>query len=137
MLLVSHDRAFLNNVVTSTLVLDGNGQIHDYDGGYDDYIRQRGELESPVAAAPKKSQPRPAKPVTKKRTWNEERELEEIPAKIEQLEAELGELHTTMADPSFYKQDGTGIASATERAAKLEEELATLMERWEELESIG
>jgi ATP-binding cassette subfamily F protein uup len=136
-LLVSHDRAFLNNVVTSTLVLDGHGQVHEYDGGYDDYIRQRGETESAGAVeATKKPQLRAAKTVTRKQTWKEQRELEEIPAKIERLEAEQTKLHATIADPSFYKRDREEIASATTRVAAIEEELASLMDRWEELEAI-
>ena len=137
-LLVSHDRAFLNNVVTSTFVLDGNGGIHEYDGGYDDYIRQLGESETAVAVeAAKKPQLRSAKAATRKRTWKEERELKEIPARIEQLEVEQTDLHTTMADPSFYKRDGAEIASATSRIATIEDQLASLMARWEKLESIG
>lgn len=137
-LLVSHDRAFLNNVVTSTLVLDGNGQVHEYDGGYDDYVRQLGEAKDPTEVGPpKKPQLRPAKSSTRKRTWNEARELEKIPARIEQLEVEQTEIHETMADPSFYKRDRAEIAEATGRVTVIEEELASLLSRWEELESIG
>ncbi|MBC8289109.1 MAG: ATP-binding cassette domain-containing protein [Planctomycetes bacterium] len=138
LLLVSHDRAFLNNVVTSTLVLEGEGRVHEYDGGYDDYLRQKGEAEAaaapPVEKAPKK---RPFPPAVRKLTWKEERELEALPQKIEQLETEQSELHAAMAAPEFYKQDQAEIAKTASRVEEIAAELETLMERWEELESIA
>ncbi|MFP6762974.1 MAG: ATP-binding cassette domain-containing protein, partial [Planctomycetaceae bacterium] len=138
LLLVSHDRAFLNNVVTSTLVFEGNGQVKDYSGGYDDYIRQRGEVASGSTGGPgKKAKLRPVKPAVRKRNWKESRELETLPVKIEQLEMEQSELHATMAEPEFYRQDGAEISRASERLTRIEEELDTLMTRWEELETGG
>ena len=138
LLLVSHDRAFLNNVVSSTLVFEGHGQVKEYAGGYDDYIRQRGEVDSASAAESlKKLKPRAHRPAVRKRTWKEDRELEELPTKIETLETELEELHSAMADPTFFKQDGAEIAMANARLSTIEQELAVLLERWEKLESIG
>ena len=138
LLLVSHDRAFLNNVVTSTLVLEGEGRVHEYDGGYDDYLRQKGKAEAaaaqPVEKAPKK---RPSQPAVRKLTWKEERELEALPQKIEQLETEQSELHAAMAAPEFYKQDQAEITKTASRVEEIAAELETLMERWEELESIA
>ena len=138
LLLVSHDRAFLNNVVTSTLVLEGEGRVHEYDGGYDDYLRQKGEAEAaatpPVEKTPKK---RPSQPAVRKLTWKEERELEALPQKIEQLETEQSELHAAMAAPEFYKQDQAEITKTASLVEEIAAELETLMERWEELESIA
>lgn len=137
LLLVSHDRAFLNNVVTSTLVLEGGGRIHEYDGGYDDYIRQKGELEAASARTSEpKVKPRTSRPAPKKRTWNEDRELEQLPARIEQLETEQAALHSAMADPDFYRQDQAEITKTASRVESIAAELESLLERWEELESI-
>ncbi len=143
LLLVSHDRSFLNNVVTSTLAVEGDGSVKEYDGGYDDYVRQKSQAEAAeqqaaVQKAPESSPPppsAPAKPAAKKLSWKEERELEELPEKIEQLEAEQSDLHAAMADPAFFKQDGTAIAQTTTRLEAIASELETALSRWEELES--
>ena len=146
LLLVSHDRSFLNNVVTSTLAVEGDGSVKEYDGGYDDYVRQKSQAEAAEqqVAAQKASQTSPpplsaasapAKPAAKKLSWKEERELEELPEKIEQLEAEQSDLHAAMADPAFFKQDGTAIAQTTTRLEAIASELGTALSRWEELES--
>ena len=145
LLLVSHDRSFLNNVVTSTLAVEGDGSVKEYDGGYDDYVRQKSQAEAAEQQAAALSAPKlpstppaasaPAKPVANKLTWKEERELEALPEKIEQLEAEQSELHTAMADPAFFKQDGAAIAETTARLEALATELETALARWEELES--
>jgi len=136
-LLVSHDRAFLNDVVTSTLAIEPDGGVREYDGGYDDYVRQRS------AELPREPQPTavtrdlPAQAATEKRkklSFKERRELEDLPARIEQLESEIRELHDAMAAPAFYKQDGTSIAQTRERLSELEQELAVAFERWEALE---
>ncbi len=141
-LLVSHDRAFLNDVVTSTLAIEPDGRVKEYDGGYDDYLRQRREEESsapraaPTAspsAAPARSQaPRPRKISLKER-----KELETLPARIESLEAARAELHDAMADPSFYRQDGAAIAESRGRLEAIESELAAAYVRWEELEALA
>ena len=145
LLLVSHDRSFLNNVVTSTLAVEGDGSVKEYDGGYDDYVRQKSQAEAaehqaaalnaPKTSSTKPAASAPAKPAANKLTWKEERELEALPEKIEQLETEQSELHTTMADPAFFKQDGAAIAETTARLEALATELETALARWEELES--
>ena len=138
LLLVSHDRAFLNNVVTSTLVLEGDGVIKEYAGGYDDYLNQRSDV--PVEPAPERAQDKPAtRPKQEKPRrlkWAEQKELEAIPERIETLEQEQQELHAAMADPEFFKQDGDEITTATQRLQAIDTELSELMERWEELESL-
>lgn len=138
-LLVSHDRAFLNNVVTGTIAFEGDGKVKEYAGGYDDYIRQR-EASAPKAApeTTKKSKPaaksNPQNDKPAKLSFKENRELEALPEQIAALEAEQSELHTAMADPDFFKQDGAEIAKATTRIEAVEQELMQLFERWEELE---
>ncbi|QDT32259.1 ATP-binding cassette domain-containing protein [Thalassoglobus polymorphus] len=134
-LLVSHDRAFLNNVVTSTLVLNGDGTVSEYDGGYDDYLRQRPPEKEPEAS-PKKS--RPAGKVREnaqkpKLSYKEKKELEAIPQKIDDLEQTQASLQSAMADPEFFKQDGEKIATETARLQDLSKELESLYNRWEEL----
>jgi len=135
-LLVSHDRAFLNNVVTSTLVFEGGGRVQEYAGGYDDWLAQRtvefAEVKPQPTEKKEKKKPKPAGP--RKLTFKESRELEELPAKIETLEAEQQELYATMGDPAFYQQSSQAINQAKERLAELEELLAAAYRRWEELE---
>ena len=137
-LLVSHDRAFLNNVVTSTLALEGDGLVHEYDGGYDDYLRQRSANATPVEeepkpAAKKSSKPRNDKPA--KLSYKLQRELDELPEQIDTLEQQQAALHARMADPEFFKQSGDEIAAATNDLKEIEEQLAVLFTRWEELEA--
>ena len=138
-LLVSHDRAFLNNVVTSTIVLEGGGRITEYDGGYDDYLRQstlRKEAEQSKTAttAPVKQKEKTAR--ERKLTFKEQQELAQLPSQIEALEAEQAELHSTMADPAFFKTAGPAIAEKTARLETIGTELAAMYERWEELAAL-
>ena len=105
-LLVSHDRAFLNEVVTSTLAIEPDGRIGEFDGGYDDYLRQRPEpaaVESKSFDDDDRSPPRATPEKRKKLSFKEKREMEALPGQIENLESELRELHATMADPSFLQ----------------------------------
>ncbi|MEI8375536.1 MAG: ATP-binding cassette domain-containing protein [Planctomycetota bacterium] len=139
LLLVSHDREFLNNVVTSTLVLEGEGQVKEYAGGYDDWLRQRPEEQSPVAK-PATAHPEPRQspqPRTRRLTYKEQRELEALPQRIEALEAELSELHQLAADPAFYRKAPAEIISVKGRLESLQSDLAEAYRRWEELEMIG
>ena len=139
-LLVSHDREFLNNVVTSTLVFEGDGLVNDYDGGYDDWCRQRAAAVSPRATMNTNSEPtrKPAsRDRTRKLTYQEQRDLESLPARIDALETEQQELHTAMAAPSFYQQPKSDITAATTRLAALESELAEAFARWESLDAIA
>ena len=106
-LLVGHDRAFLNGVATSILAIEPDGRVKDYDGGYDDYLRQRSEqapteTKSPSANASPSSAPlQREKP--KKLSFKERQELESLPLRIEKLETEIQQLHEAMAEPAFYK----------------------------------
>jgi ATPase components of ABC transporters with duplicated ATPase domains len=138
LLVVSHDRAFLNNVVTSTLVFEGEGRIGDYVGGYDDWLRQRRSEpaarpaeKAAAAAAPAERRDRPKA----KMSYKEQRELETLPQRIEALEAEQQALHQTMSDPDFYQQDKAAVTAMQDRLAALEDELAAAYERWEMLEA--
>jgi ATP-binding cassette subfamily F protein uup len=136
-LLVSHDRAFLNEVVTSTLAIESDGRIGEYDGGYDDYLCQRPEPsteEGKVIVSREPAQNASAPGKRKKLSFKEKREMEVLPGKIESLELELHELHATMADPSFYKQDRAAIAQTKSHLEQLEAALATAYARWEALE---
>jgi ABC transport system ATP-binding/permease protein len=138
LLLVSHDREFLNNVVTSTLVLEGEGEVKQYAGGYDDWLRQReASRPSPVETAPSKTKPpRPREERPRRLSYNEQRELESLPGRIESLETELDEMHQAMADPSFFRRSPTEIVNLKKRLQTLETEVATAYRRWEELETL-
>jgi ATP-binding cassette subfamily F protein uup len=137
-LLVSHDRAFLNEVVTSIVAIEPNGAIQEYDGGYDDYLRQRPELVT-VEPKPPIAIDRPRSSATserrKKLGFKEKRELQAIPEQIEKLELEIRKLHESMADPLFYKQDRDVIAQSNAKLNGLEQELAAAYGRWEVLEA--
>jgi ATP-binding cassette subfamily F protein uup len=139
LLLVSHDRAFLNNVVTATLVVEEDGSVKEYAGGYDDYLRQS-ENSKTVEEKKPESKPQsvvsPEKPKPKaKLSYKEERELEQIPQQIEELEQEQTELQSAMSDPDFFKQSSDIITDASNRLQTIQSELERLLERWEELES--
>ncbi|NIM16510.1 MAG: ATP-binding cassette domain-containing protein [Candidatus Aminicenantes bacterium] len=142
LLLVSHDRAFLNNVVTSTLVFEGEGKVSEYIGGYDDWLMQRPHPSDFDTPPPKKAQKKEptdrARP--RKLTNKEKQELETIPQRIEELEQEQVELFQQMADPELYRQGQEGygdmIAKAKKRLEEIKQELAHAYQRWEELEEI-
>jgi ATP-binding cassette subfamily F protein uup len=144
LLLVSHDRDFLDNVTTSTLVLEGDGRVAECVGGYSDWARTAQAAASsagPAAEARKKPEkPRAEKPRSeqpRRLSWKERRELDELPARIASLEAEQTELHRRLGDSDFYRTAGEGVGAATIRLAAVEEELASLMARWEELASMA
>ena len=136
-LLVSHDRAFLNNVVTSTLVFEGDGVVNDYVGGYDDWLRQRfAPAPAKQAAKPAAAKPAPAsiaeKP--KKLSFKDQRELEALPQKIQALESEREQINTRMSDPTFYQQEKNALSTAQTRLEAIDKELAAAYARWEALE---
>ena len=137
-LLVSHDRAFLNNVVTSSLVFEGNGRVQEYAGGYDDWLRQRPVVEVDLQVKKEKGKGRIRMRLAgpRKLSYKECRELERLPMEIEAAEEEQARLYAAMADPAFYQGEGTPVASAKARLAELEQLLATAYDRWQELESI-
>jgi ATP-binding cassette subfamily F protein uup len=136
LLLVSHDRAFLDNVVSSTIVMEGDGVVDECVGGYEDWLRQR--RERPAAAKAKREEPKPAPAraatAGKKLGYKEQRELESLPARIEKLEAEQVQLHAAMSDAGFYQQPSEKIAATHVRLEALAQELAQCYARWEELE---
>ena len=138
-LLVSHDRTFLNNVVTSVLSVEPDGKVRESGGGYDDWLR-RSEMEAQARAKAAPEPPRgaaaPAREKPKKLGFKERRELEELPKKIEALEAELGRFHEEMASPGFYQRDGAEIARSKARLEAVEADLAAAFERWEALEGL-
>jgi ATP-binding cassette subfamily F protein uup len=138
LLLVSHDREFLDNVTTSTLALEGDGRVTETVGGYSDWERVARRLraeEKPRAKADRgKEKPRPAGP--RKLSYKEQKELEALPARIEQLEDEQAQIHTQLADPRLYQEAGDKVAQLKARLEALETELTAGYARWEELESI-
>jgi ATP-binding cassette subfamily F protein uup len=150
LLLVSHDRAFLNNLVTSTIVLDGAGGAKEYVGGYDDWLRQSqdeaaAQVEVKARKAPASAASAPPAVDTGRRrlrlTYKDQRareaqrqELAGLPERIEGLETEQHRLSAAMAGPAFYQRDSAEIAHMVSRLKELEEELAQAYRRWEELE---
>jgi ATP-binding cassette subfamily F protein uup len=140
MLLVSHDRAFLNDVVTSTLVIDGDGRVKEYEGGYDDYLRQRSsevsvEAES-TTKTPRKKSTDTTRGQNKKLSFKERKEIETLPGRIESLESGIRELHEAMAEPSFYRKDRDEIARLRTKLEDLERDLAVAYARWETLDQL-
>lgn len=142
-LLVSHDRAFLDNVVSSTIVYEGEGIWHEYVGGYQDWLRQRqlpsdksvtspSKSSTSSPAASKQAKPKP----TKKLSYNEQRELEQLPARIEELEGELEALQDKIGAADFYQQPQQEVDIQLARLPELESELELAFERWELLDSM-
>jgi ATP-binding cassette subfamily F protein uup len=130
-LLVSHDRAFLNGVVTGTFVLEGRGKVAEYVGGYDDWLRQRKVEESETV---KKEKPTAPSAVKKKLSYKEQKELDTLHVKIEQAEKQLTSLHQQMSQPAFYKQAPSIIATVAQQTQDVEAQLKVMFKRWEELE---
>jgi ATP-binding cassette subfamily F protein uup len=141
-LLVSHDRAFLNNVVTSTIVFEGGGRLEEYVGGYDDWLRQRPEPVMPEAqqATARGEKPKTEKTPKEKRklSFKEARERELLPQTIEALEKEKAEIITALSSPEFYaKGDPTQVTATNARLEALEKKLDEAYGRWEELEQLA
>ena len=142
-LVVSHDREFLNNVVTSTIVFEAGG-VREYVGGYDDWLRQRAsapeveDTSNRPAADGRPTPPPPANAASRRRlTFKEQQELAALPARIEKLEAAIDALHAEMAQPDFYKQSGSQIAAGQAQLREHENQLHAAFTRWEELESLA
>ena len=133
-LLVSHDRELLDHVATSTLVLEGEGRVGQYAGGYSDWRRQR-PAEATDEPKAKKGKRRRKGPKPSALSKDERKELRLLPGQIEALEAEQAQLHAQMAEPSFFQQGGEAIAEAKERLESLGEAIQTAYARWEALES--
>jgi len=142
LLLVSHDRTFLDNIVTSTLVYEGAGRFVEYAGGYTDWVRCQELSRASGAKAPNRSPVATSAPGTNRPvkthgrlSYKEKRELEALPARIEALETEQSELELRMAQADFYRQPSAAITSALERLEALGNELEECYARWQSLES--
>ncbi len=142
-LIVSHDREFLNNVVTSTIVFEGNGNVAEYVGGYDDWLRQRKPASQALtdqsakqdkSAIAEKPRTRPERQRTL--TFKEKKDLVALPGRIESLETERDRLYESLADSDFYRQDGSRISAAKARIEELEHDIAAAYEQWDLLETI-
>ena len=143
LLLISHDRAFMDNVVTSTWVFDGKGNIDEYIGGYQDYLEQRPDQKvvdqkSDVKKAQAKAEAAALAATTPKKvklSYKDQRELEQLPAEMEKLEKEQAELSTKLADGSWFVSNADAATKASQRLAEIEELLLEKLERWDELEN--
>ena len=140
LLVVSHDRAFLDAVVTSTLVFEGGGTVGEYVGGYSDWVRQRKQAAAAAAPTNPPKRPAPAPPTPRARprrlTFKEMTELADLPDRIDALERERATLYLSLADPAVLR-DGSAVAALRLRLAALEAEITGLTERWETLETIA
>lgn len=139
LILVSHDRSFLDNVVTSTLVFEGDGHVGEYVGGYEDWLRQRKPIEPEPSSLPAKLKPKSrkdnSKTATKKKPgYKEQQELNSLPKIIEKLEHEQALLQQESLQSNFYQQDKGTITSKLARLQELNVELQRAFERWESLE---
>ena len=145
LLLISHDRAFMDNVVTSTWVFDGKGNIDEYIGGYQDYLEQRPDQKvvdqkSDVKKAQAKAEAAAAAasaPKKVKLSYKDQRELEQLPAEMEKLEKEQAELSAKLADGSWFVSNADAATKASQRLAEIEELLLEKLERWDELENLS
>ncbi|MGZ8202977.1 MAG: ATP-binding cassette domain-containing protein, partial [Burkholderiales bacterium] len=137
--LVSHDRAFLDNVVTQSLVFEGNGILREYVGGYSDWLRQRVEPQAEAVkskpAAAKRERRQPGQQKAPKLTYKETRELEALPSTIAALEAEQAGIARALADPALYKDEAERVSELRQRYGEIESELMACLARWEDLEA--
>ncbi len=144
LLLVSHDRAFMDNVVTSILVFEGEGKINDFVGGYSDWAAKGGSFfkRAPVASAPEVASvadhkvAAPASEVKKKLSYKDQRELDQLPARIEALETELEMLQSELGEPDFYQGDREHIEATLKKVESLQADLDAAYTRWAELEGL-
>ncbi|RSP68536.1 ATP-binding cassette domain-containing protein, partial [Acinetobacter baumannii] len=146
LLLISHDRAFMDNVVTSTWVFDGKGGIAEYIGGYQDYLIQRpnervvdqkGDVKKAQAKAETEKNAAQTNVKKVKLSYKDQRELEQLPAEIEKLENEQAALSDKLADGSWFVTDADAATKASQRLAEIEELLLEKLERWDELEQMS
>ncbi|WP_339118632.1 ATP-binding cassette domain-containing protein [Halomonas sp. BMC6] len=152
LLLVSHDRTFMDNVVTSMLAFEGEGRVREYVGGYTDWIRQGGQLPpapwegtarqhtEPTRTAEEKAPPAPAGEPAKKTvklSYKLQRELDALPAEIERLESDIEALEQEVGDPAFYQQEATVVTAKLQALEKVQQALDAAMERWMELEAMA
>jgi len=136
-LLVSHDRDFLDRLVTSTIALEGDGTAVEYAGGYSDYLLQRPARETAAAPAPRKEKaPAPAREQKQRLGYKRERALAELPAKMEKLQAEIGDLQAALADADLYRRDPRTFNARTARLGAVQAELEAAETEWLELEML-
>jgi ATP-binding cassette subfamily F protein uup len=134
-LVVSHDRQFLDDVVTSTLVFEGDGAVNEYVGGYSDWVQQRRETAPAPPRAAKAAAKRDGTVARPRRLhFSERRELEGLPRGIEELEGEKSSILEAMGRPDYYRGEPSAIAGAVRRLHEIEEALAAAYERWQELD---
>jgi ATP-binding cassette subfamily F protein uup len=135
LLLVSHDREFLDNVVTQTIAFEGDGHWREYAGGYSDWQRVQAGLAKPAAAAPEKV----AEPAAARRkarlSYKDARELEELPGRLAAMEEEQREIARRLADPATYGDRSVDLKALNARHDEIEAQLTGMLARWEELES--
>jgi ATP-binding cassette subfamily F protein uup len=141
LLLVSHDRTFIDDVVTSTLVFEGEGRVEEYVGGYEDWLRQKPSIQLTIAN-PQSGQAASVSTdgnagVRKKLSYREQQEFDGLPALIERLEAELDGLNMAVASPEFYKESADAITGALARVDELKDSLLRAYARWDELDTRG
>jgi len=151
LLLVSHDRTFMDNVVTSMLAFEGDGVVREYVGGYTDWIRQGGKLPpapwegaarqntEPTSSVAKDKPSTPVAPANKpvKLSYKLQRELDGLPAEIERLESDVEALEKEAGDPAFYQQASTVVTARLQALEQAQEALETAMERWMALEAMA
>lgn len=140
-LLVSHDRDFLNRVVSSTIAVEGNGVVEEYPGGYADYLSQRkrsnaAASETKSGSASKTARPRPKDSAPKKLSFKEQHELDTLPGKITALETAKAQLEKVLADPDLFAKDRNAYESAAQKLAEVETAIAAAEDRWLELEAL-
>ena len=146
-LLVSHDRDFLDRVVTSTLASDGDGNWLEYAGGYSDMLAQRGPAalvaqRGPAALVaedrprPKTPSALPPRPPSRKLSFKDKQALETLPGRIEAIQAEIARLQSKLADPDLYRRNPASFAATSEALARAGQDLAVSEERWLELEML-
>jgi ATP-binding cassette subfamily F protein uup len=141
LLVVSHDREFLDNVITSTIVFEEDGVIQEYVGGYSDWLRRGhalAETDSPFVVEEKKREAaqRRRKKNANKLSYKDQRELDQLPAEIESLETDIAALQATVADPAFYSRDGDEVTQKLQELSDAEQLLEQRVERWSELETL-
>ena len=134
LLLVSHDRDFLDNVITSTLAFEGDGVVNEYIGGYKDWLRQQGRSETTLAPNKKKMKKEDKPAAAKKLSFKLQRELDELPVRIESLEKQQSDLHKKMADPVFYQGTNEEVSSTKSKLESVDADLENAYRRWEEIE---
>jgi len=131
LLLVSHDRTFIDNIVTSTLVFESPGQVNEYVGGYQDWLRQRPAVKQATGIKSSSPNQKISDPHVRNR---DQRELKELPDKIAKIEAKIADLQSSFTNPEFYQQHPTVISEAQNTLANYEQAMQKLFDRWQQLE---